>query len=353
VVHLSIGWITASGVHARPTCGNTGMQDLRDVHPHAKCGATTMPSCHAYPRRARHRLAVVFVLAAAGLWACDGPPEESLTASSATPATSHAKDPAKKALIAFASAREGNYGIYVMTPDGRKQTRLTDTSTAALWPAWSPDRTKLAFTTPFPTSHIYVMDADGTNLRQLTNDSVYGENNPDWSPDGSRIAFERNGQIVIGNADGTNQTVVPHSDQDTDRLPSWSPDGTKLAVARDRGFTQIEKIWVISLDGTEAVQLTGGLSQDTDPEWSPDGSRIAFTTNREGPTSVYVMNADGTGQTRLTTAVGSSEWPSWSVDGAQLAIAAAGEIYVVDADGSDPTRLTENPADDSTPAWAP
>jgi Tol biopolymer transport system component len=294
------------------------------------------------------------VLAAAGLWACDDPPEESLTAASpATPAPSYAKDPAKKALISFASAREGKYGIYVMTPDGRKQTRLTDTNTDALWPAWSPDRTKLAFTRPFPTSHIYVMDADGTNLRQLTNDSLYGENNPDWSPDGSRIAFERNGQIVIMNADGTNPTVVPHSDQDADRVPSWSPDGTKLAVARDRGFSQIEKIWVISLDGTEAVQLTDGWSQDTDPEWSPDGSRIAFTTTREGTTEVYVMNANGTGQTRLTTPVGPSAWPSWSPDGAQIAIAAAGDVYVVNADGSNPTRLTQDPADDSTPAWAP
>jgi Tol biopolymer transport system component len=315
-----------------------------------------MPSYQTNPGRARHRLAVVSLLAAVGLWACDGS-EEPPTATSAAPAAPQTKAAAKKALIAFASDRDSqhNYGIYVMTPDGRRQTRLTDSSLIALWPAWSPDRTRLAFaafTDPLSQSRIYVMNADGTNLRRLTSDAPYGDNNPDWSPDGSRIAFERNGEIIIINADGTNPTAVPHLTDDADRVPSWSPDGTKLAVARDRGFTQIEKIWVISLDGTEAVQLTDGSSQATDPEWSPDGSRIAFVTNREGPAHVYLMNADGTGQTRLTT-VGPSGWPSWSPDGSRLAIAAAGDIYVVNADGSNPTRVTDDPADDSTPAWGP
>jgi Tol biopolymer transport system component len=312
-----------------------------------------MSSSQTYPQRARPGLAALSLIGAA-LLACDDPADAPTATSSATaPVSTAAHAAAKKALIAFSSGRDGTYGLFVMTPDGRKETRLTAAGPEASAPAWSPDRTRLAFSRPFVGSRIYVMNADGTNLRQLTDDSPYGDQDPDWSPDGSRIAFQRNGEIVIVNADGTNPTVVPHGDLDVDNFPSWSPDGTKLAIARDRGGNQIEQVWVLNVDGTGAVQLTDGSFQNTAPKWSPDGSKIGFVTNRDVVAHVYVMNPDGTGQTRVTGAIGRGDGFVWSPDGTRMAVGAAGDIWAMNADGTEPVQLTDDPAEDGGPAWAP
>jgi Tol biopolymer transport system component len=305
-------------------------------------------------RRARVRscIAAAPVLVAVALWSCDQDSPDAPTGPARSEAASSARQPSKNALIAFSSNRETDYAIYTMTPTGHRQARITDPAMPALWPTWAPDHRQLAFQSPLLHSHIFAVNADGSTLRQLTNDSVFNDVNPRWSPDGAKIAFERNGQIMIMNADGSNPTAVPHGEQDSDAFPSWSSDGTKLAVARDRGFREIEQVWVISVDGTQEVQLTSGNFQNTAPQWSPDGTRIAFVTNRDGLPQVYVMNPDGTGQTRVTNEVGSSDNFAWSPDGKQMVVRAQGDLWVMNADGTRPTRLTTDPADDGTPAWA-
>jgi TolB protein len=102
--------------------------------------------------------------------------------------------------IAFVSTRDGNAEIYTANPDGTNQTRLTNTPDAQeLTPAWSPDGTSLAFTRtvnrePNDTrpviADIYVVNADGTNLRAVTNGGGFNLS-PSWSPDGRRIVFSR------------------------------------------------------------------------------------------------------------------------------------------------------------------
>jgi Tol biopolymer transport system component len=261
-----------------------------------------------------------------------------------------------KALIAFSSDREGSAQVYTMTSNGKKPTRLTNGEGSGFSPAWSPDRTRIAFTR-FPSaggSEIYVMNSDGTNVTLLAT----AASRPDWSPDGSKIAFVRNGTIVVANADGTNQVALPQGEFDNDDEPDWSPDGTKLVITRDRGATQSFDLWVIDADGNNPVQLTSvPPTQETSAAWSPDGSRIAFVTDQAGPAfQVFVMNADGSDQTQLTTTSANFE-PSWAPDGSKIVFSSFrdgnSELYVMDPDGAEQRRLTNNPASDLTPAWAP
>ncbi len=254
--------------------------------------------------------------------------------------------------IAFVSERDGggsNYptDIYVMNVDGGNQTRLTTEGAAN--PAWSPDRTRIAFTSfhdGFHKANIYVMNADGGNQTRLTSK---GGEDPAWSPDGTRIAFSG---IMVMNADGSGQTLLtPKGGLD----PAWSPDGTKITFASDRdGYSSI---YVMNADGSSQTRLTfDSQHYDNSPTWSPDGTKIAFASDRDGDYNIYVMNADGSNQTRLTSGSSFNLDPAWSPDGTKMAFASMRDgnhqIYTMNADGSNQTRLTNNASNDYSPNWS-
>src|SRR5215475_834543 len=131
-----------------------------------------------------------------------------------------------------------------------------------------------------------------------------------------------------------------------DRAPSWSPDGARLAFERNG------EIYVIDVPGGIAVNVTGHWAADTSPAWSPDGTKIAFASDRDGQAELYLMNPDGTGVVRLTNGVGFAGLPAWSPDSGKIAfdcVIEAGntDICAVNVDGTAFARLTTDPAVDS------
>jgi len=145
---------------------------------------------------------------------------------------------ASSSKIAFTSTRDGHSQIYVMNADGSALTRLTNDTAGATWPSWSPDGQHIAFqSTRDGHPEIYVMAADGSNVTQLTTNGYDIE--PSWSPDGRRIAFVRDKlndklQIWVMNSDGSSQTPLPNVG-DRPEYPSWSPDGRQIAFQTDFG----------------------------------------------------------------------------------------------------------------------
>jgi Tol biopolymer transport system component len=274
--------------------------------------------------------------------------------------------PGANGKIAFETNRDGNYEIYKMDADGTNSTRLTNNTANDLWPAWSPDGTKIAFTTDgdgrFNDAkfEIYRMNADGSNPMRLTNNTALDEESA-WSPDGIKIAFvtrrDGNLEIYAMDADGSNQTNITKKTF-ADDWPAWSPDGTKIAFATDRdsGFGQHE-IYTMNADGSNQTRLTNNSADDTTPDWSPDGTKIAFATDRNGMREIYTMDADGSNQTRLTNNTADDWYPAWSPDGTKIAFHTNRdgnpEIYTMNADGSSQTRVTNNAAEDFVPSWQP
>jgi Tol biopolymer transport system component len=267
--------------------------------------------------------------------------------------------PGENGKIAF--TKQGSidlYGIYVMNADGSGETRLTTTdSVVYFYPDWSPDGTKIAFTRSSGSeADVYVMNADGSGETRLTDNTGF-DGDPSWSPDGTQIAFisERVGgpDVYVMNTDGSNPTRLTTSH--TNLYPDWSPDGTKIAFSSYRNNNY--DIYVINADGSGLTRLTTDASADYYPSWSPDGTKIAFFVDRnDGNGEIYVMNADGSDLRNISNNPASDTSPSWSPDGTQIAFArheGGGnmEIYVMNADGSQQARLTDNSAPDVDPDW--
>jgi dipeptidyl aminopeptidase/acylaminoacyl peptidase len=256
---------------------------------------------------------------------------------------------------------ETRSGFVLVAPVERGLSlRVPGTTARDHSPAFSPSGQRIAFASfRFGDGEIFVMDADGGNLRELTF-SRAGDDDPAWSPDGSRLVFESargtfgESDVWAMGADGRGQTRLTDS-PGFDGDPSWSPDARRIAFTSMRDGNR--EIYVMEATGADQRRLTftGGGVSDTDveavdqnPSWSPDGRRIAFDSTRDGQLEVYVMDADGSNQRRLTTSPALDAIPVWSPDGRQILFTSnrAGRdrrgLYAISADGGAVRRL---PAD--------
>jgi Tol biopolymer transport system component len=240
--------------------------------------------------------------------------------------------------IAFHAVRDGDAEIYLMNDDGTNITQLTDNNVHDSHPAWSPDGTKIAFSRDIVGGKpdIFVMDTDGTNQINLTN-APGADMYPAFSPDGTKIAFvsERNGnfEIYVMNADGSNPQNLTNTPGYDEHHPAFSPDGTKIVFTRGRiGDMNSVEIYIMNSDGSNVRKLTDNNSFDgrmSSQAWSPDGEKIVFTSERDGNSEIYVMDADGSNQTRLTYTSDGESYPSFSPDGTLVA-------FQSETDGSAP-----------------
>jgi len=243
--------------------------------------------------------------------------------------------------IAYCADVSGAFEIWTMKPDGTQSTQATHLGGRALFPDFSRDGKKVAFggiEGDDPNTEVYVVDATtGEGLVAVTSCAglAHGCSNdfPAWSPDGRLIVFIHtddfdadenpvNAQVWVMNADGTNPHALTIDGPPKDQVPDWSPDGSRIAYASGAG--QSEGIWVMGADGSTPHQLTGCLPGEPDPcaagddfgpVWSPDGTMIAFLRSFQGlgteDRPIYLMNADGSNQHRLAEGPILAAVPAW------------------------------------------
>lgn len=209
---------------------------------------------------------------------------------------------------------------------------------------------------------IYGMNRAGGDLTMITrpDTDADGSGSPDWSPDGSRIAFSSRRDndwdlFVLGGDSDTNVTQTLGDDDKAD----WSPDGTRILFASIRGDQRWADIFVMDADGSSVRNLTANGDDDREPAWSPNGTEIVYRSFRDGNYELYLMDVESRAPRQLTRTE-SPVWNAsadWSPDGHWIAFETNRdgnwEIYVTDNNGANVRNLTNNAADDKDVSWSP
>jgi Tol biopolymer transport system component len=239
--------------------------------------------------------------------------------------------------IVYFLGREDKSSIFRASLDDGDITDLTP-SLHAVDPAWSPDgRIVFSATPPGQPAHpqLWVMNADGSEAHPLTNNEDVNLVAA-WSPDGSRIAYTSTATATSGTLDAADIWVIDSDGSQTlplvtgpshDRQPAWAPDGQTIAFTRVELPTDVVggggvggQIFLADASGQNIRPLTSDALRKFLPRWSPDGEEIVFSTapefrepfgERDRRFQIYIINADGSGQQQITDEPNGAHFATW------------------------------------------
>lgn len=239
---------------------------------------------------------------------------------------------------------------------------LTATPTITLEPSTATPQTATATTTPalrngpivFDSEEdIFIMDADGSDMRRLTN-TPQRDDEADISSNGRFIAYETNsgGERVVMIMDTNGRSpreLIPG------RQPDWSPDDRYIAF-ESNDFPQ--QIFIVEIASGDVRQITNTLSHSRAPSWSPDGEQLAFMTEVDGAWQLAIVDVSSGLHREITIGPPDKRFPVWSPDGELIAYntltgaGAVDHIWVIEPSGENAHRLTTE-GQNGRPAWSP
>ncbi len=252
--------------------------------------------------------------------------------------------------VVYFAERDGDYDIYRLDLQTRFETQLTDSVSSELYPAVSPDGTKIAFMSDRDGDYdIYVMNADGSSTRRLTTNNIT-DRAPAWSPDGDWIAFssdmrgDGSHDLYRMRADGSDQSRL-YSDGNRNSDPLWSADSASIYFTggsiSDAGTWEIKRLDVAS---GEVTALTTNDVKDWSPRFAPDGGLI-YLTEGDGHAAIARMDADADNQSTFYDDTGYEWGVSYSPSGDLITFnsdtSGRDEIYLMNADGTNVREVTD------------
>jgi Tol biopolymer transport system component len=223
--------------------------------------------------------------------------------------------------IVFSSRRGMPQQLWSVSASGGTPRALPLVGEGTVWPAISRTRMRLAYVRSAFDTNIWRLDlpresnsSSGHLVKLIA--STWRDNNPQYSPDGRRVAFvsDRAGSLDlwVTNADGSGPFQL--TSQGAQSTPRWSPDGRRIAFASFANGN--ENIFVIDAEGGATKPITSGPANHNSPCWSSDGRWIYFTSNRTGKAEIWRAPAEGGPESQLTHQGG---WaPQQSPDGKML-----------------------------------
>jgi len=269
--------------------------------------------------------------------------------------------------IAFVSERAGLPQIFLVNIDGSGLVQVTSQNEGACQPEWSPDGTSMAFISPcdgnkerYDGASIFVLTMESGST-DLVSTLGSGDYDPAWSPDGSQLAFTSlqtgRPQIFIydfktGEARRLmNRTMVNY-------MPIWSPDGNQIVFVTPNPDNNLPTLFIVDSAGQENPQtILGNAYRETfRPDWSPEGDLIIFELAGEGQLGSRLLpNRENV---TINTPLEIIENPGFSPDAEWLVCNGSMEIpghdiFLMLPTGESLLRLTDNSADDYQPAWRP
>jgi TolB protein len=269
----------------------------------------------------RRLLLATFALAVSStLTSTAGPQEEVADRLQSQSGSSSRAAPETVGMVAYAATNpeRQRLEVYRIRTDGSHRRQLT--TTGGYNPVWSPDDTRIAFQR---REAIWLMDASGGSQQRLVEGS-----SPAWAPDGRRLSYsctDGSDLCVVDLQNRTETVVVTH----TDAWPyagssTWSPDGTWIAFTRTSAegddYTSDRQLFRVRADGAELTAIPNTDPLATLPAWSPDGATILYTERYDGrggefSGDLWSIRPDGTGKTQVTRSQGNDQAATWSPDG--------------------------------------
>ncbi|MDH3252307.1 MAG: hypothetical protein OEM41_05900 [Ignavibacteria bacterium] len=253
--------------------------------------------------------------------------------------------------IVFTSNRDGNLEIYTMNDDGTEQVRVTDHPANDDAPSWSPDGSTILFASDRDGAwNIFLIRADGADLRQLTTGS--GSNTaPSWAMDGTAILFSSsrdavNGDLYLMDADGGNIRRVTDT-PDVKENSVITRNGSMVYMTVNR--KEMRSVASFRRESGELRLLTPGESQSLYVRLSPDESTLLFVSNRTGSYDVYALET-ATGVTRqLTSDPANILTPAWGKSTDEILYSKHGTLYRRSLSTGNETVISNH--GDATPHW--
>jgi Tol biopolymer transport system component len=198
--------------------------------------------------------------------------------------------------------------IYTIRPNGLGIRQLTKVQGSAEYADWSPDGTRIAFETEDPFG-LWIVNADGSHLHKVVG---YGEA-PAFTPDGTHLVYDCSGDcadrrrqgIFLMKADGsdapgTRLTTNP-SGYEGDTNPEVSPDGQTVTFVRRKVEGELQALYSVDIDGTDLDKLVPyRFNVFTKHDWAPDGEHIVFSSPITGQANVYTIEPDGSDLVQVT-----------------------------------------------------
>lgn len=254
--------------------------------------------------------------------------------------------------------------VWTARADGSDMTEILRRRRRPIGPQWSPDGTRIAYSCGGGYGDICVMNSDGTANVRLTDTPNRSEGDVAWAPDGEPLILVRDTTLVILDlASGEEGTIV--ATLVNPRSPSWSPDGSKIAVtATGSGASDV---FTMNVDGSEVTNLTNDRRYEGEIDWSPDGTELVFSgSDADRGWALQIISVDGSSRRHVTEGHVWEVSPSWSPNGRRIAFSAydrvgqdgslngTQSIYTVRVDGSGMRNLfPRNKRGYYSPDWQP
>jgi dipeptidyl aminopeptidase/acylaminoacyl peptidase len=310
---------------------------------------------------------------------------------SATPAPAASPTPAAGPTPATAAGDQPRNQVYLLSMSGGEAKRLTNLKNGVSLFRWSPDGTRLVVVSRIGPSdnradsrdrsdvrhyknssykfndtgwfddrrtHLWVVEVKSGSAKQITDGNDWNDSDPQWSPDGTRIAFvsnrtgkeydeNRNTDVWVINADGRGTLTKISDHEESDNQPRWSPDGKWIAFTGEVHDRDHPKIWLApATGGAPSVLAVNGL--DLIPgglEWSNDGKSIYFEAGVKGETHLFRVDVAGKSVAPVTSGARAVRnvdfnWPSRKMVYLVNDFKHLDDLFYADVNGKNERKLT-------------
>ena len=256
--------------------------------------------------------------------------------------------------ITFVNRKGSNNAeLYVCDADGGGMMQITQDKVGIVGPRWSPNKKDILYTSfikGYPTVLLHTVGGGRSTVANFKGLNTGGA----VSPDGKRVAlilsFEGNAELYVMDYTMSRIMRMTNTPHGAEASPCWSPDGRSIVYVSD--VSKTPQLYIVDVASRQSKRITYTGSENVNPSWGADG-RIAYATRRGGGYQIAVMPSTGDASSKIiTNAPANCEHPSWAPNSRHIICASGSTLYILDTLGDPPVRLINAQGNWMSPDWS-